>query len=479
MYHCSLTGCAYNIGGKTFNRKDSWLRHMIEEHKKDFEEQHFEPIEDNIPWVVEEESSPPPLGLWSIPSKAEMSNRSSPPRPVPSITLTSPESLLSIPGPLPAEQGDDPTLNFLNHAIRSETDTQPRKAISSATVSAHGRQIGASVDDVSKPTMHHGIRYLCRDPVGYGMQVLLLPRLPLEECPLCRSGYLWNTHDHAVGHLRRVHFYHPEDPTGDAPAFGHLAQWITKVHDPPKIHALMSDIGETVYKRADPVIEKNVKIRGVSSDEDKANCEPGRTLPTPQELEFVPFGPSDQWIMYELACKDLSQHQVSFLQHEDFKNAPFHIEKLADPVPGTHFWRLKSFLFKHLDVWEHNYATQRKRNMAIRNLIGEFDRLNLPLDDPAWDRLNTPSRRGQGICLSRLNFERQVSKDKTAKEDDKVGNESGLWTEFESLYLEKLLPSFGPDWEAIASLIGTKTPLMVCCNLHSRHVVEQMINGQE
>lgn len=107
-------------------------------------------------------------------------------------------------------------------------------------------------------------------------------------------------------------------------------------------------------------------------------------------------------LVHELAVQDQS---IDYLREKwdgmeaDFRPA---LEKIADPLPRSGLWAMRKNYFRELDVWTYNFDTPEQREKAIENAVRQFDRQRMSRGEPEWEKLNSPSDRGKGICLSKL-----------------------------------------------------------------------------
>ena len=70
---------------------------------------------------------------------------------------------------------------------------------------------------------------------------------------------------------------------------------------------------------------------------------------------------------------------------------------------------LKERTYKDLDIWKFPYQSEDDRKAAVERAIHAYDRLRVEKTDPIWQMLLTPSERGKGKILSRLNMSKVAS----------------------------------------------------------------------
>lgn len=112
-------------------------------------------------------------------------------------------------------------------------------------------------------------------------------------------------------------------------------------------------------------------------------------------------------LIHLLAIKPLTSRGVA----EKLRAPRDDVEKVLDKVArdtkvGDGRKELKEKSYRELDVFEFKYRTDDDRQAAINNAIGVFDRTRVDKKDPLWQLLLPKDERGQGKCLSRLNFEK-------------------------------------------------------------------------
>ncbi|KIV95786.1 hypothetical protein PV10_03400 [Exophiala mesophila] len=112
-------------------------------------------------------------------------------------------------------------------------------------------------------------------------------------------------------------------------------------------------------------------------------------------------------LIHLLAIKPLTSRGVA----EKLRAPRDDVEKVLDKVArdtkvGDGRKELKEKSYRELDVFEFRYRTDDDRQAAINNAITVFDRTRVDKKDPLWQLLLPKEERGQGKCLSRLNFEK-------------------------------------------------------------------------
>jgi hypothetical protein len=65
-------------------------------------------------------------------------------------------------------------------------------------------------------------------------------------------------------------------------------------------------------------------------------------------------------------------------------------------------WSLEKGCWESLDIFAYNYRRDEDRQQAIENAIKQYDRMQIPPQDPLWQKLLPMEERGKGMCLSKL-----------------------------------------------------------------------------
>lgn len=107
-------------------------------------------------------------------------------------------------------------------------------------------------------------------------------------------------------------------------------------------------------------------------------------------------------IIHLLALSPMTEKElralVSKTAEGDFKSA---LSKVAHIDESTGKYELKKILYKELDVWKFDYASESDRQKVIDNAVIQYDKARLSMSEPEWQRLLPKAERNKGICLSK------------------------------------------------------------------------------
>ncbi|KAI2625985.1 hypothetical protein GGS26DRAFT_562855 [Hypomontagnella submonticulosa] len=107
-------------------------------------------------------------------------------------------------------------------------------------------------------------------------------------------------------------------------------------------------------------------------------------------------------LVHELASRDQTYDYLADVWKGAEADLKPTVEKVANYDASTKTWSLKKMYWKELDVWNYDYRSDVDRTAAIDNATKQYDKARMPTSAPEWERLLSPSERGKGIVLSKL-----------------------------------------------------------------------------
>ncbi|KAI1464261.1 uncharacterized protein F4812DRAFT_217615 [Daldinia caldariorum] len=107
-------------------------------------------------------------------------------------------------------------------------------------------------------------------------------------------------------------------------------------------------------------------------------------------------------LVHELASRDRTYEYLSEIWKGAEADLKRNVEKIANYDSSTKKYSLRPVFWKELDVWNYDYRNEEDRRAAIDNAIRQYDKSRLPTSAVEWEKLLTPSERGKGIVLSKL-----------------------------------------------------------------------------
>ncbi|OTB17226.1 hypothetical protein K445DRAFT_43163, partial [Daldinia sp. EC12] len=107
-------------------------------------------------------------------------------------------------------------------------------------------------------------------------------------------------------------------------------------------------------------------------------------------------------LVHELASRDRTYEYLSEIWKGAEADLKRNVEKIANFDSSTKKYSLRPVFWKELDVWNYDYRSEEDRRAAIDNAIRQYDKSRLPTSAVEWEKLLTPSERGKGIVLSKL-----------------------------------------------------------------------------
>ncbi|KAI8956521.1 hypothetical protein F5Y11DRAFT_342753 [Daldinia sp. FL1419] len=107
-------------------------------------------------------------------------------------------------------------------------------------------------------------------------------------------------------------------------------------------------------------------------------------------------------LVHELASRDKTYEYLMEIWKGAEADLKRTLEKIANFDSSTKKYNLRPVYWKELDVWNYDYRSEEDRRAAIDNAIRQYDKSRIPTSAAEWERLLTPSERGKGIVLSKL-----------------------------------------------------------------------------
>ncbi|KAI1801196.1 hypothetical protein F4811DRAFT_574360 [Daldinia bambusicola] len=107
-------------------------------------------------------------------------------------------------------------------------------------------------------------------------------------------------------------------------------------------------------------------------------------------------------LVHELASRDRTYEYLSGIWKGAEADLKRNVEKIANYDSSTKKYSLRPVFWKELDVWNYDYRNEEDRRAAIDNAIRQYDKSRIPTSAVEWQKLLTPSERGKGIVLSKL-----------------------------------------------------------------------------
>ena len=106
-------------------------------------------------------------------------------------------------------------------------------------------------------------------------------------------------------------------------------------------------------------------------------------------IHFLAMGPASESVIARKTCSRRDEISPILL-------------KVAKPTAYPSEWQLLDKSYKELDVWKHQYPSNKYRQCAVDNAVRAYDRIRLAQSDPLWQILLPRQERGKGKTLSRL-----------------------------------------------------------------------------
>ncbi|KAI1642963.1 hypothetical protein F4815DRAFT_480952 [Daldinia loculata] len=107
-------------------------------------------------------------------------------------------------------------------------------------------------------------------------------------------------------------------------------------------------------------------------------------------------------LVHELASRDRTYEYLAEIWKGAEADLKRTVEKIANFDSSTKKYNLRPVFWKELDVWNYDYRNEDDRRAAIDNAIRQYDKSRIPTSAVEWEKLLTPSERGKGIVLSKL-----------------------------------------------------------------------------